>query len=948
MLSFPRLFRATHSSVRQLHLLRVITLTVAIGSLAVATITAPGFAAPADAPAMVDPAIDKPGPFSYLAKPSTTIGLMGSERAAQITFDGAIYTGAAELCFFSGEPLKSVMVRQKTLADGWLPIVQYSWQDGPTSYSLECFGAPLREDNPLTPTLNFVRVHIQNTGTGKATAHFAAGLRFTGEDHRFGRLAPYPYNPDWKYEVTSDTVLRNGEALLFFAKPSRVEAAAGTPYTQPFTGRDLKLAPRSECCLLHYTPELAAGESTSIDFKMPLMPLDAEQDSSAARTADYDSARAKTSAWWKDLQSKGTQISIPERKVQETNLASLMYDWMAIVQTKDGWKQQVNKLHYSGFWLRDAAYITRSYDLLGYFDIAEKTLRYFLQFQKPDGLFMSQPGQQDGIGNAMWSLGHHYLLTGDTSWAKEIYHVYAPQINWLKLTRSADEFHILPPTHAHDNEQIQGRYTGYNFWALLGIRTGARLAQALGKEDDFRNFMAEYQDYRTALMAQLEKVSGKDGYIPPGLDVKGGEDWANLTGVYPSEVLPKDDPRIGATLAKVHKDKYQEGIMTYAGKLHLYITVKATENHIIRGEQEQALRDFYSFLLHTGSCHEGFEFGAQPWGDRDVYHNFTPHGWGAAMYNIMLRNMLVNEQGGNGGLEPRDLHLFSVVSPAWAKPGQTISISNAPTECGTVSASMTFAADGASVKYKSDYRTPPRSLVLHVPYFVELTSCTAQGGTARVEKDHVVLSPGVTSVDLKWTVREHPDLSYERIVSSFRDEYARRYADYVKNGGKPLRVEPPQLQQPDDRDQTFQRLYGRSTTLSTGKPVIVSGGTEEGHGPEYIVDGDTSDPHKSWWAGPPLPRSATIDLQKPERIAGIQVFPYWDGTRWYMYTVEVSEDNKTWQKIANKTDKNIASDTGDLYEFPPLTARYVKVTLRRNSANKSAHLVEVRVFPAKT
>ena len=932
----------------------IVTLAIAIG------VVAAHGAAPKEPVAMVDPAIDKPGPFSYLAKPSTTIGLMGAERATQITFDGALYTGAAELCFFSGEPLKPVLVRQKTLQDGCLPIVQYAWQDGATSYSLECFSAPLRDDSPLTPTLNHVRVMIQNTAASAMKAHFTAALRFSGNDHRFERLAPYAYSPDWKYEITSDTILRNGQALLVFPEPASKEAVTSTPYTAAFTGRDVKLTARAECCLLHYTPELAPGASASLDFKMPLMPLQSEQDIAAAHASTYDDARQKTVKWWNDMFAKGTRISIPEAKVTETHLASLMYDWMAIVETKDGWKQQVNKLHYNGFWLRDAAYITRSYDLLNYADLAEKTLRYFFQFQQPDGLFLSQPGQQDGIGNALWALGHHFLLTGDLNWAKEIYKVYAPQINWIKQARSADEMHLLPPTHAHDNEQIQGRYTGYNFWALLGIRTGARVARALGHESDANAFMAEYESYKNDLMKQIEVVSGEDGYLPPGLDVKGGNDWANLTAAYPSEVLPANDPHIGTTLDTIQKDKYQEGIMTYAGKLHLYVTVKATENMIFRasmdGEQERALRDFYSFLLHTGSCHEGFEFGAQPWGDRDVYNNFTPHGWGAAMYNIMLRNMLVNEQGGNGGLDGRELHLFSVVSPEWAKPGEEVAIANAPTECGPVSASLKFREDGASLQFSGKFRTNPTAIVLHIPFFAKYisnasnaTSTTLEGKFgAQGQPTAIRFTPDVTSADIKWTLDAPKPLNYEKVVADFRSEYGQRFADYVKNGGTPLTVEAPVLISPEQRVQTYNRVYGTTeSSLAIGKPVTVSGGTEEGHGPEAIVDGEVSDPNRAWFAGPPLPRWAQIDLLKPERIDGIQVFPFWDGTRWYQYTVETSEDGKQWQKVADKRDKNIAVETGDFYQLPPTTARYVRVTMKRNSANKSVHLVEVRVFAAK-
>ena len=47
----------------------------------------------------------------------------------QVTFDGAIFTRQAELCFFLGEPARPFFDRQKQWLDGWIPIRLY-WQEG--------------------------------------------------------------------------------------------------------------------------------------------------------------------------------------------------------------------------------------------------------------------------------------------------------------------------------------------------------------------------------------------------------------------------------------------------------------------------------------------------------------------------------------------------------------------------------------------------------------------------------------------------------------------------------------------------------------------------------------------------------------------------------------------------------------------------------------------------
>jgi hypothetical protein len=153
------------------------------------------------------------------------------------------------------------------------------------------------------------------------------------------------------------------------------------------------------------------------------------------------------------------------------------------------------------------------------------------------------------------------------------------------------------------------------------------------------------------------QAAAHNGYIPPALDgQKGGYDWGNLLAVVPEPTLDAHDPRVTATL-KATQAKYAEGIMTYAdGKfLHHYLTIKNTMTEVIRGEQEQALNEFYALLVHTSSTHAGFEFAILPWGDRNFEDNLAPHGWFAAEYRTLLRTMMVREEG-------ETLHLLSVVT----------------------------------------------------------------------------------------------------------------------------------------------------------------------------------------------------------------------------------------------------------------------------------------------
>jgi alpha-N-acetylglucosaminidase len=90
-----------------------------------------------------------------------------------------------------------------------------------------------------------------------------------------------------------------------------------------------------------------------------------------------------------------------------------------------------------------------------------------------------------------------------------------------------------------------------------------------------------------------------------------------------------------------------------------------------------------------------------------------------------------------------------------------------------------------------------------------------------------------------------------------------------------------------------------------------------------------------------------VDLGKVTKLDRAQVYPYWGGGRYYQYKVEVSTDEKQWQQVVDmSTNTKPASVTGEMHEFAPADARFVRITMLKNSANPAVHLVELRVFEA--
>lgn len=758
------------------------------------------------APRMIPPSIDLPGaPFSYASQSTDQIGVMLSPAATEITPEGYLYTGYGELLFFVGTDRAPVTQRLRTLEDGRLPIVSYEQEHDSLVYRFTVFAASIGPKQDGTGVVNFLRIAVRNPTSAAKTAFVTTAWRYSGEqktpfatgDNRFRRPVagkrPGDYNqpgelfnPDSTYTVEGDAFLRDGKAVYLFPASPKPQL---TPtlrdyynrFHSPTSPEPMKLQPTTPAAVAEYTLPLAPGAERTLDFKMPLAPLaSGSPELAAANAATFDDRHAAVRLFWNQMLDRGMRIATPEPKVNQTFDTSLVNDLLALNKVGPDYIQTINQLHYHGFYLRDSADFVRMYDSTGYPDIGGEVLAFFAARQQPDGNFLSQPGQFDGWGEALWTYGEHYRITHDRDFAASVYPRVLHAIDWLDHALAADPLHIMPSTDVRDNEYIPGHLTGYNFLALDGLQAAALLAHDLGHREDETRIRALEASLRANFMRQLDTITARTGgYIPPALDGDmGGADWGNLLSLTPEQQLPPSDPRVTATLRRT-QSHYAEGLMTYnqPGQgvyLHHYLTIKNSLTELIRGEQEQAVRDLYAVLVHTSSTHAGWEYSIRPWTDRDFSGNLAPHGWFAAEYRNLLRNMMVREEGST-------LHLLSAVAPAWIAPGKQLRVERANTYFGQLDLTLASASDHEATLTLSPRFDPghaPARLLLHLPWFLDIQSVTADGKLLTPRDSAVELSPAPHTVTLNFTRRPLPvDLptSYTDAVARFQAEYDARY-----------------------------------------------------------------------------------------------------------------------------------------------------------------------------
>lgn len=142
---------------------------------------------------------------------------------------------------------------------------------------------------------------------------------------------------------------------------------------------------------------------------------------------------------------------------------------------------------------------------------------------------------------------------------------------------------------------------------------------------------------------------------------------------------------------------------------------------------------------------------------------------------------------------------------------------------------------------------------------------------------------------------------------------------------------------PSSSEIHMPRAIDADPGIAVGKPVRASS-NEPGHGPEAAVDGHVLG---SYWAAGPAPQWLEVDLQAVCHLEGVTLFPYFGDERSYAYRIEVSRDGTTYEKVAE--GEGPATISGYHHAFKG-DARYVRVTMTRNSANPSVHIQELRVF----
>lgn len=496
-----------------------------------------------------------------------------------------------------------------------------------------------------------------------------------------------------------------------------------------------------------YRLTIPPGESVLRYALMPMDPLNPRFFAFQRFTPEtIAAAKEKVLGDWDRKMSEGTTIELPDPRYQASFEANKAF----LVLLNDGHEITAGPLTYHRHWFRDAAYLVNALDKSGYNDDVAKLLRYFPLKQWKNGYFCSQKGEWDSNGEAIWAIVDHYRLTGDKALLEELYPALKRAVLWIEKKRHDVSFSrlkpkgLLPAGFSAEHLGPNDYYYWDNFWSLCGVRDALYAAEELGRYDDVQMFESIYRAYSRDLEEAMNRDiehSGKH-VLPaaPGRRPDSGM-IGNIAAAYPLQLFSLEHTQWLRNTVDFIRDHlfHEEGFyqqMIHSG-VNSYLTMQMAHCMVFMGDiGAYKLMEYMLKLATTTYCWPEAIHPRTLGGCMGDGH----HGWAAAEWLLLMRNLVVHER-------EDVLELTRLLPAEWCKPGERVAILNAPTHFGVVSVAVEFLASGEVLTIHALWRTAPREIHWYLPAEARRVVEPAEG--ARLHDGIAILDPSVSRVRLE-------------------------------------------------------------------------------------------------------------------------------------------------------------------------------------------------------
>ena len=195
----------------------------------------------------------------------------------------------------------------------------------------------------------------------------------------------------------------------------------------------------------------------------------------------FDKLLAQARAYWTAKLNTAATMDIPEQRINDMVRAGLAHLYLVTYGERDRTLAPCIGV-YSPIG-SESSPIIQFYDSIGWHDIAQRSLQYFLDKQHGDGRFQNFGGYMLETGAALYTMGEHYRYTRDDAWVRGIKGQLVRACDWIIRHHHEDA-----PKGQHGAGLIMGKVADpedhfrqymLNAYQYLGLARAAEMLRAV-------------------------------------------------------------------------------------------------------------------------------------------------------------------------------------------------------------------------------------------------------------------------------------------------------------------------------------------------------------------------------------------------------------------------------------------------------------------------------------
>lgn len=665
----------------------------------------------------------------------TVTGLPGSFNESLLDEYGKVESGLRNFSVTPALLINEKLITAKnfnlkqTLANNWAPIPSVQWKNEQLTLDITA--------NTIEPDTTLVLYKLKNTG--KTTLDLS--LLFA--------VRPLPINPPWQHggftpikkmqwsDQDAALSVSDNKAMNLYPKPafvslhSQTQDAEAIDITEQLVSQTASSDSISSeeglvCAGMRYDYSIKPGQSKTVlalypntDTSKITIPKDPE--------SFFREEMQKSLASWSKLICNW-EIDLPNQKLVNLIRSNLAY----LCINADGPATQPGSRNYNSSWIRDGSISATAMIRFGLLSQGNDYLNWFTGLIKDDGFipflvetktgemtwFARSWHEHDSFGQYVFLVRQAAELTGDDEITKKCWpkvKAAMKHMEHLIAQRLTDQYKgteyegILPESNSHEGYFPAKHSYWDDFFAIRGIQDAQALAIQLGHTED-AEWLAKFEkNFRTSLLASIEKVRKRDSLttLPACAELGDFDPTSTSIAIMAADerdTLPQDALR--NTYDRYVKESKHRAAQPFGTRsTYTPYEVRNISALIRMGRPEDAIM-LVEYFLEDAVRPSGWNHMAEVvHGDPRTpsYIGDMPHTWvGAGLINA-IRDMLVYEE--------RDtLFLAAAIPDQWLDSG--VSVKNLQTWWGPISYDLKRQKNGETTLELHSIRKPPNGFVL--------------------------------------------------------------------------------------------------------------------------------------------------------------------------------------------------------------------------------------------